>query len=114
MSNHSQAPVDKQRGVSALAIRPFWMIFGNFVLMICAAGILTGENKQTAVPDVIFWCTAVAMIFARYIDIKYLDGLTATGEPANMRNWLKYAIILFALSAVIWAAVHGSNYFFKS
>jgi hypothetical protein len=110
MSAPINQPIDKQSGILAILARPFWMFLGNFALMICAAHIFMGESSSTRTSDIIFWCVVPAMIIVRFLDIKYLDGQTATGKPATFAHWLKYAIVLAVISAAIWAAAH----FFKS
>jgi hypothetical protein len=106
MSAPTNRPIDKQGGILAILARPFWMFFGNFALMICAANIIMGKSSSTRISDIIFWCAVVAMIIVRFLDIKFLDGQTTTGEPASLAHWRKYAIILVICSGVIWAAAH--------
>jgi len=106
MSATTNQPIDKQSGILAILVRPFWMFLGNFALMICAANIFMGESSSTRISDIIFWCAVVAMIIVRFLDIKFLDGQTATGEPASIKHWCKYAIVLAVISAAIWSAAH--------
>jgi hypothetical protein len=54
------------------------------------------------------------MIIVRLLDIKFLNGQTATGEPASVKHWRRYAIMLVLISAVIWAAAHATAHLFKS
>jgi hypothetical protein len=114
MSAPTNQPIDKQRGILAILTRPFWMFFGNFALMICAIHILMGESKSTKTTDIIFWCAVAAMLAVRFLDIKFLDGQTATGEPATLSHWRKYAIALAVISAAIWSAAHMAAHLFKS
>jgi hypothetical protein len=106
MSAPTNQPIDKQSGILAILARLFWMIFGNFVLMICAAHIFMGESSSTRTSDLIFWCAVAAMIIVRFLDIKFLNGQTTTGGPASIKHWHRYAIVLVVISAVIWAAAH--------
>jgi hypothetical protein len=106
MSAPTNQPIDKQRGISAILARLFWMFLGNFMLMICAANTIMGEGKSTRTSDIIFWFAVSAMIIVRFLDIKFLDGLTATGKPASIKHWRRYAIVLVVISAVIWTAAH--------
>ncbi len=106
--------IDKQSGILALIARPFWIFFGNFILLISAANIFAGENKTFYVSDFVFWGGVVALIVVRFLDIKFLNGQTATGKPATIKHWRNYAIILTLVSAAIWAAVRTSAYFFKA
>jgi hypothetical protein len=114
MSAPTNQPIDKQSGILAILARPFWMFLGNFALMICAANILMGESSSTRTSDIIFWCAVAAMIIVRFLDIKFLDGQTAAGEPASIKHWRRYAIVLAVISAAIWAAAHAAVYLFKS
>jgi hypothetical protein len=106
MSAPTNQPIDKQRGISAILARPFWMFFGNFILLISTVNIIVGENKPSRTSDLIFWGAVVAMVIVRFLDIKFLDGLTATGQPASIKHWRRYAIVLAVISAAIWTAAH--------
>jgi hypothetical protein len=114
MSTQGNQPSDRQRGILALVVRPFWMLFGNFILLIAAVNILFGKNKTSYVSDLVFWVTVVALVAVRFLDIKFLDGLTSTGKPASIRHWERYAVVLVLCSAAIWAAAHAAAYLFKS
>ena len=105
---------DKQRGALAILARIFWMFLGNFALMVCAANIFMGESSSTRISDIIFWCVVPAMIIVRFLDIKFLDGQTTTGEPATLSHWRQYAVLLIIISAVIWLAAHAVAGMFKS
>jgi hypothetical protein len=106
MSAPVNQTTDKQRGALAILARIFWMFLGNFTLMVCAANIFMGESKSTRTSDIIFWCVVPAMIIIRFLDIKFLDGQTATGKPATLSHWRKYAVLLIIVSATIWAVAH--------
>jgi hypothetical protein len=106
--------IDKQSGILALIARPFWIFFGNFILLISAANIFAGENKTSYVSDFIFWGGVVALIIVRFLDIKFLNGQTAAGKPATIKHWRNYAILLLVISAVIWSAARFASYLFKS
>ena len=114
MSAPTNQPMDKQSGVLAILARPFWMFLGNFALMICAANVLMGEGGSTRISDIIFWCAVAAMLAVRFLDIKFLDGQTATGEPATLAHWRKYAVLLIIFSAVLWSVAHATVGLFKS
>jgi hypothetical protein len=114
MSAPTNQPIDKQKGILAILTRPFWMFLGNFALMICATHILIGEGGSSRTTDIIFWSAVTAMIIVRFLDIKYLDGQTATGEPATLAHWVKYAVVLIIISAILWSAVHAGVGLFKS
>jgi uncharacterized membrane protein len=105
---------DKQAGLCAILARPFWMFFGNFVLLISAAYIFMGENKQSHISDIFFWGSFIALIVVRFLDIKFLNGQTAEGKPATIKHWRNYTILLGTISVVIWSAAHLAAYLLKS
>jgi hypothetical protein len=106
MSAPANQTTYKQRGALAILARIFWMFLGNFALMICVANIFMGESSSTRASDIIFWCVVPAMIIVRFLDIKFLDGQTATGGPASIKHWRRYAIALAIISAAIWTVAH--------
>ena len=114
MTASSNQPIDKQRGILAILARPFWMLLGNFILMICSANIIMGERSSARTSDIIFWSAVAAMIIVRFLDIKFLGGLTATGKPASISHWRKYVIVVVLCSAALWAAAHAVVFLFKS
>lgn len=114
MSAPTNHPIDKQSGILAILARPFWMFFGNFILLISATTIFAGEGETSYVSDLFFWSGVIAMVFVRFLDIRFLDGLTATGEPASLRHWRRYTFFLALVSAAIWSAAHIVAYLFKS
>jgi hypothetical protein len=113
MSAPTNKTIEKQSGILAVLARIFWMALGNFALMICAANIIMGEGGSTRIPDIIFWCVVPVMIIVRFLDIKFLDGQTATGKPATLSQWRKYAVMLIIISAIIWSAAHAIAYLSK-
>jgi hypothetical protein len=111
MSKEKNQPVDKHDSIFSLFLRVFWMLVGNTILVILTIFILRGEKWTFHAVDVVFWVTVLALILARYLDIKFYCGLTSTGEPASMVNWRKYAIVFVMCSAVIWVLAHTITVF---
>jgi hypothetical protein len=114
MSAPTNHHFDRQSGIWAILARPFWMFFGNFILLISAAHMFVGENKQSHVSDIFFWGAVLALIVVRFLDIKFLNCQTATGAPATIKHWRNYAILLIVIAAVIRSAAHFASYLFKS
>ncbi len=113
MSAPTNHPVDSQTGLLTILVRFLWMFLGTFTLMICAAAIFMGESTSTKVPDTIFWCVVPSMIIVRFLDIKFLNGQTVTGQPAAFSHWRRYAVLLIIIAAIIWAAAHSVAYLSK-
>ncbi len=86
-------------------IPTFWMLLGNGLLALCALAIAAGTTPFSAA-DVLYWLTVVCLLAARYVDIRYLKGRTAEGAPATMAHWRRYAMVLSAVSAVVWIGAH--------
>jgi hypothetical protein len=112
MSGHNDQTLDKQGGASGIAARFFWMLIGNAVLAfsIVAIGLHKGDLFYTV--DLVFWITIPVLAVVRYVDIRFLGGLTATDKPASMTHWRRYVVLLLACSGVVWAITHAANYLF--
>jgi len=50
----------------------------------------------------IFWLVALALILARYIDIRYLKGETADNKPATLKHWRRYSVILLIAAGLLY------------
>jgi hypothetical protein len=100
---------DQTTGLSIIT-RLFWMFFGNAVLFISTVFIVEHKGGMFHTADVFFWITIITLIFVRYLDIKFCGGLTATGNPASIAHWSKYAILLLIFSTSVWAIAHAVNY----
>jgi len=110
MSKQIDQPPEKYDSLFGLILRVFWMLFGNAILCVSAVYILHLKGVFFHTADVVFWVTAAALVLARYLDIKFYTSLTATGEPASMTHWRKYAVVLLICSTVIWVLAHIINH----
>jgi len=95
-------------------VRLWWMLLGNAVLALSAVFIAHNTGGFFHAADAVFWCTVASLALTRYVDIRFLDGLTAAGAPASTRLWVKYSAVLVVLSAIVWALAHAANYVFVS
>ncbi len=102
--------INKQGSGLSLLLRLFWMVIGNFILFFIAFGIYSSE-KALGLKDGIYGISVLLLIITRYIDIKYLDGLTAQGTPASMTHWYRYVVSLLIFAGLIWGLAHAANYF---
>ena len=91
-------------------LRLFWMMIGNFILLFCATTIAQNQSSFLGVADAFYWATVGGILAARYVDIRYLKGLTADGDPASMLHWRRYAVLLGVAATVLWFVVHGIAY----
>jgi len=91
-------------------LRLGWMFYGNLVLVVCAILIATTRGYSFAI-NVVFWATVAACIALRYFDITGMNGRTITNQPATLRHWRRYALLLSIAAAVVWIAAHGVSCF---
>jgi hypothetical protein len=110
MSKQIDQTNDRQGGILGITLRLFWMFFGNAVLFISSIFIFEHESATLHIVDAVFWITVAALILVRYLDIKFLGGLTATGIPATIANWRKYVALLLICSTAVWVISHAVNY----
>ena len=110
MSIQNDRPTDKHESGLSVIARLFWMFFGNVILFISTIFIFQHEGRMFHAADAVFWVTVVALVFIRYLDIKFCGGLTATYLPGSMSHWKRYAILVVICSTAIWALAHAVNY----
>lgn len=99
------APESSGTPVFGCLPRLFWMIGGVVILFFVSLGIL--RTPSFSVYDAAFAATLAAMILARFLDIRYLNGETADGNPATMRDWRRYSVVLTAASFGCWLSLHA-------
>ena len=92
-------------------LRIFWMLIGNAILLACAYGIIQHRSSLLSMADALYWATVGSLFAARYIDIRYLYGLTAEGDPATMAHWGRYATVLGVVSTGLWLGAHAIAHF---
>jgi hypothetical protein len=103
--SHTFTPEVRATSGLQVLIRMFWMLFGNIALAALAISIYTAKGSTSGL-DVAFGLTLLALLAIRYADIRYLDGRTASDEPATPKTYRNYAIGLSVLSLVAWATAH--------
>jgi hypothetical protein len=92
-------------------LRLFWMTFGNVLLLACAYGITMHQTSLLSIADVLYWAMVGSLLAARYVDIRYLQGTTADGDPATLAHWRRYAAIVGVVSAILWLGAHTVAYY---
>lgn len=99
------APLEQPGAKASLAgsvARVYWMLAGNAALSLLAIGIVQHGRERTWVTDAAFWATFASLLLVRYVDITRLRGTTASGEPASIGDWYRYAGGLLLLSLTVW------------
>jgi hypothetical protein len=109
-TNHPAAVTESERtsGLSVL-VRVFWMLLGNLILV--ASAISLYKQQGLGVMDIVFWGTVLLLLAVRYADLRYMNGRTASDEPATPTTYRSYAVVLVVISLLVWIAVrilHGT------
>jgi hypothetical protein len=112
MNKPNNQPAEKYDNPLGLLARLYWMLVGNATLFISTIFILQHKGGMLHTADVVFWVTVAALVLTRYLDIKFLGGLTVTDKPASTANWRKYTIFLLIGSTAVWVLSHAINYLF--
>jgi hypothetical protein len=92
--------------VGALA-RLYWMLLGNGILVFAALGIAQQGHGHAWAAEAVFWTAVASIILVRYLDIALLGGTTASGQPASLRDWRRYAVCLLAIALAVWVVAHA-------
>jgi hypothetical protein len=92
-------------------LRISWMMVGNVVLLFCAYGITEHRSGVLSIADAFYWTLVGSLLAARYIDIRYLYGLTVDGDPASLDDWRRYAVFLVLVATGLWLVLHAVAYF---
>ncbi len=102
--NLPQTPQAEPSGCLTTLVRLLWLAFGNAALAVMTGLIV---QKGTFSPlDILFWAIPGLLVLIRYYDITRLHGLTAECEPATLKHWSRYSILLLMTSALLWIFAH--------
>ncbi|NLE30489.1 MAG: hypothetical protein GX629_12565 [Phycisphaerae bacterium] len=96
----------KQSTGAGCLVRLGWMMFGHLGILISAKFISSHKGSFISTADFVFWGIVFATIGLRYLDVRKMDGMTVTGEPASMKHWKMYSLILVAAGLVLWGLAH--------
>lgn len=112
VSKHTDVPpaTESFQNLVPLILRFFWMLAGNFALLLTCLYILNEGAPFLSWLDAFYGATLVLVLAARYAEVKFYEGRTADGEPATLAHWTRYALILTAVAAAGWLSVHGINF----
>lgn len=94
-------------------IRLYWMIIGNALLFGCAVAISQGTTDLFGPIDALFWVLVGNLLIARYVDIRYFNGMTDSGEPATMVDFKRYASLLGLIAIGLWIGTHVYGEFYS-
>ena len=107
MSEQNPQSDSPQQHPSGCLTRMCWMVAGNAALLIAALFVAKSRQTLFSYADIALWLIVAGLLIVRYADIKWLEGRTADGrEAASMRHWMRYAILLIAISFGLWLLAH--------
>jgi hypothetical protein len=93
--------ISKNSSIPGILTRIYWFAFGHAFLFFLAFSFI--ENKPTAFKSVLYFFLFALVVFAKYADIKYFDGLNAEGnKPATMGDFKKFIKIVIPVYSVIF------------
>jgi hypothetical protein len=83
------------------------MFAGNLLLLFFTIAIAGGRGLSFSAFDIAFWAIVPVLLLVRYLDIRFLQGDTVTGERATLGHFARYAWRLPVVALVLWAAAHA-------
>ncbi len=87
-------------------IRLYWMAFGHFITVLLIIRIAIKNPKSIMLLNILYLLNTVCLVISRYIDIRYLNGLTAENEPATIKDWKEYSVKLIIFSLILWIVIY--------
>lgn len=79
-----------RRGLLSFAARIYWMLLGIGPIL-AAVSWMVDSKVYPSSGDALYWAGILAMIGVRWLDIAFLDGTRADGEPASRRDGWRYS-----------------------
>jgi hypothetical protein len=108
--NSSQKP-KKSEGLGCF-VRMLWMGAGPIALLL-SFFIIAREHSKEIAPvwaDYLYLGIILLMIVIRYVDIRSLDGRTAANQPATMRHWWRYVLLVLLIGFACLVGAHALSY----
>jgi hypothetical protein len=101
------ASIKQSSGLGCL-LRMIWLLAGNAAAFLSGVWIALNAGKAFfTVVDIVYMAGVFAVVLSRYLDIRYFQGTTGTGEPATIGHWRKHAAFVISGSLVAWVIAHG-------
>jgi len=83
------------------------MFVGNAAVYASLAVIAMGDAEFPSSLDAVVWVAVALTLGARWLDITRWEGKTASGEPATLAHWRRYAVVVVGLTAVASVVAHA-------
>jgi len=88
-------------------LRLFWMLIGNAIVYASLAVIAFEGAPFPSALDVVVWVTVALTLVARHRDITRWGGQTASGEPATLAHWRRFAAVVILVTAAASVLAHA-------
>ena len=71
-------------------------------------GMHQGDAGLFSIADAFYWLVVGSVLAARYVDVRYLNGMTADGHPSSWGHWRRYAVLFLAGCTTVWLVLHAA------
>jgi len=88
-------------------LRIYWLLAGHFIAGIFVFMIGAQSAGHLSWRDAAVGGAVVTVLIARYVDIAYLKGDTADGQPATMQHFWRHALKIVVGALAGWAMAHS-------
>jgi hypothetical protein len=99
-----QAKTAEAGGAGMMLCRLMWMFMGPLILVIIIYRAVSQGDGWLRLGDAVYAIALALMIGARWLEMRSGTAMTATGEPATMRHFKRYVIVLLPVAAILWIA----------
>lgn len=108
-SNASNDPIPPNTAPVAPAgclLRLVWTVAGNAAIYLSLATIAATKPPLPSSLDFVVGVSLILMLAARWLDITRFDGRTLSDEPATLRHWRRYVVMLGSSTVAAWSLAH--------
>ena len=88
-------------------VRLTWMVFGPTLLVVSIFGILATPRWTFGRNDAVLALAAALSVGFRFWDVRAFHGDTASGEPATMSVFRRYAVGMTLVVCACWVAAQS-------
>lgn len=99
-------PSEQSTTSAGCLLRMYWLAVGYVIAAFLTILIIEQEGDFYTVKDILYWLAVASIILARYADVQFMNGQTAEGAPATIKNWERHSAILGSVAVFVWLACH--------
>jgi hypothetical protein len=99
-------PSEKPTTGGGCLLRTYWMMVGNALVALAAIFIAEDKGVSFTSKDILYWLAVGSVITGRYLDIRFMNGQTADGKPATMKDCERYTTVYGGVAVLGWIACH--------